>query len=454
MKQRQLGCTVGLLNYLLFLCCQSYANNAAIFLKTQKDARIASEKLQQQFKSISQDYNLKFDIESTTLLRPKVNEVIKALFQIQGFVDNRSSSCKYLFVDECAFAEAGRMERLLAGILPTLTTFKDSGIYYVSTPNGKEGNWWWNFLSRNNDKGTQIDEIARQVCEGKLFTKRKGFYHFVDKNNTIKIFMSYQLLPAFAHMSFDEYIEHRMQEYSLDRDTALQEYGLTFNSSTLTVFEEADVFSCKSQEKLWEDEPDIDPEVRYLASIDPNFGGDDFIVCYVFKIKGRKKWIAHRFRANKQPTDRSILTVSGILTTFKPFKVAIEKNSGGEVYCSRFKNAGWDVIEHNTSAQSKSKVISQLILSLQERNIEYSFDDPLVEELLQFKRLGQTQTGLFRYGAPPGLHDDCVMAAAIGNYYCEEWINNPAAYKPKHQQQTSDKEVFEKLKKSNKRRMF
>lgn len=65
------------------------------------------------------------------------------------------------------------------------------------------------------------------------------------------------------------------------------------------------------------------------------------------------------------------------------------------------------------TSESKQRLMEGLAVSIQKGTIYYP-EGPVVNELESFE-YQFTRTGV-RYGAPEGLHDDCVVALALVNF--------------------------------------
>lgn len=68
-----------------------------------------------------------------------------------------------------------------------------------------------------------------------------------------------------------------------------------------------------------------------------------------------------------------------------------------------------------TTNATKQRAIDELALAFERRAIKILDDDTLINELEAYTQ-ERLPGGAIRYGAPPGMHDDCVMALAIGWY--------------------------------------
>jgi len=73
---------------------------------------------------------------------------------------------------------------------------------------------------------------------------------------------------------------------------------------------------------------------------------------------------------------------------------------------------GFPVRPFMTTHQSKSQVIDDLALAFEQDMIRILNDPVLVNELEAYE-YHRTPSGLLSYGAPPNLHDDCVISLAL-----------------------------------------
>lgn len=61
---------------------------------------------------------------------------------------------------------------------------------------------------------------------------------------------------------------------------------------------------------------------------------------------------------------------------------------------------------------TKANLVESLSLAFERREIEILDDETLIGELLAYD-MERLPSGLIRYGAPEGFHDDCVIALAL-----------------------------------------
>lgn len=99
----------------------------------------------------------------------------------------------------------------------------------------------------------------------------------------------------------------------------------------------------------------------------------------------------------------------------RPEKVIVESNSIGSVYYDMLKKSlpGVQVEKFNTSNSSKCEIIDRLQAGFEHEEILIPDNEELLRELRGFEEQ-TTKSGLRTYNCPPPLHDDLVMALAIG----------------------------------------
>lgn len=101
---------------------------------------------------------------------------------------------------------------------------------------------------------------------------------------------------------------------------------------------------------------------------------------------------------------------------FRPTALAPERNSMGEPIVEQIARAPWCpplLLPFTTTNQSKALAVEAFALALEQEAVKVIPDPALVGELHAFEGT-RLPSGLIRYGAPEGMHDDTVMAAVIG----------------------------------------
>lgn len=107
--------------------------------------------------------------------------------------------------------------------------------------------------------------------------------------------------------------------------------------------------------------------------------------------------------------------VAAIAARFPGAPIVVERNSFGDVQAEELQRdaqIGDRVRTFNTTAASKSEAIEALVLAFEQGLIRIPRLPWLIDELLSYDSQRLPSGGL-KYGAPPGKHDDGVMALAI-----------------------------------------
>jgi hypothetical protein len=108
--------------------------------------------------------------------------------------------------------------------------------------------------------------------------------------------------------------------------------------------------------------------------------------------------------------------LQGLCERFRPVALAPERNSMGEPLIEDLARAEWcppAILPFYTTNASKAVAVEMFALALEVGAVRFIPEPVLTTELHAFAGT-RLPSGLIRYGAPKGGHDDCVMAAIIG----------------------------------------
>ena len=100
--------------------------------------------------------------------------------------------------------------------------------------------------------------------------------------------------------------------------------------------------------------------------------------------------------------------------------ILAEQNSIGGPVIEQLQREGLAVSPFVTTNSTKAQIIDALALAFERRELRILPDPVLIAELEAFES-ERLPSGLLRYGAPEGQHDDTVIAAALAN-----WAANPS----------------------------
>lgn len=114
-------------------------------------------------------------------------------------------------------------------------------------------------------------------------------------------------------------------------------------------------------------------------------------------------------------------TIARIVDALKKWnvrKVVVETNSIGGVYLGLLRRAiqgaglACQVVEFNTSNESKREAVENFVVQVQNRTIQLLDDNEQSIQMSAF-RMEKTPSGKITYNGTPGYHDDCIMATAF-----------------------------------------
>lgn len=97
---------------------------------------------------------------------------------------------------------------------------------------------------------------------------------------------------------------------------------------------------------------------------------------------------------------------------FKTKTIYPELNSIGIPMVEELQREEYKLHPFTTTNASKAEAVDALALAFERGDLKIVNDPVLVSELLAYEA-ERLPSGLLRYSAPPGMHDDCVMSLAI-----------------------------------------
>lgn len=155
------------------------------------------------------------------------------------------------------------------------------------------------------------------------------------------------------------------------------------------------------------------PGHAYVVSVD--WGKhEDFTVLAVWDLTFGH--LVHLDRFQQIDYTLQLGRLQAICERFRPLALVPERNSIGDVLIELIAQLPWSppaILPFTTTNASKALAVEGFALALEQRTIEI-LDDPVLIGELQAFEAERLKSGLLRYSAPEGGHDDCVMAVIIG----------------------------------------
>lgn len=140
---------------------------------------------------------------------------------------------------------------------------------------------------------------------------------------------------------------------------------------------------------------------------------NDFTVITVMDIENRAMVAFDRF--NQIDYTLQIGRLKAICERYKPQSIIAESNSMGEPIIEQLQREGLPVCPFQTTNASKANIIDALSLAFEQNDIRILNEPVLISELQAYEAT-RLPSGMLRYSAPEGYHDDCVMSLALALY--------------------------------------
>lgn len=275
----------------------------------------------------------------------------------------RGEGLDYLVMDECAFiAEEAWTEALRPALSDRL-----GRALFISTPKGR--NWFWRAFVRGQDGG---DEWAS--------------WQFPTGTN-----------PYIAHTEIEA------ARLSLPERIFRQEYLAEFIDDAGGVFRRVVDAATAIQQK--------EPTAGHKYAMGVDWGKhNDFTVLTLIDLDEQATVQIDRF--NQIDYQVQLGRLQALYERFKPITIVAERNSMGEPLIEQLQRQGLPVSAFNTTNATKTQVIESLALAFERGDLRILSDPTLIAELQAYE-MERLPSGLVRYGAPEGMHDDMVMSLAL-----------------------------------------
>jgi len=278
---------------------------------------------------------------------------------------------KFLVVDE-----AGRVDERAwtESLRPTLADQKGRALI-IGTPKGK--NWFYNEWTRGQDKAYPE-------------------------------YVSWQF-PTSANPLIDR-AEIDQARNTLPQNVFEQEWLAKFLDRNAGVFRNID--GCVRDYGVFPEAPAEGAEY---------FGGLDLARLQdftVLTILDRDRRVVYWDRWQHTSWEVQIQRVMDVTNRYKAL-IMVDSTGVGDPIYERLERAGLDVEPFKFTNESKKQLIETLSLAIERSMITFPDIPELVNELDIFE-YDMTPTGLIRYNAPDGYHDDAVVSLALANWALEK----------------------------------
>jgi hypothetical protein len=162
--------------------------------------------------------------------------------------------------------------------------------------------------------------------------------------------------------------------------------------------------------------PQAEPEEGHQYVIGVDWAKTvDFTVFVVLDVTARRMVALDRSNQVDYTVQRARLMA--LAETWKPVAIIAEANAMGTPIIEQLQRDDLPVRAFTTTNATKAVIIEGLALAFERHSIVILSDPTLIAELQAYES-ERLPSGLTRYNAPEGMHDDCVMALALAYYGC------------------------------------
>ncbi len=137
---------------------------------------------------------------------------------------------------------------------------------------------------------------------------------------------------------------------------------------------------------------------------------NDFTVLAVIDVTTKELVAMDRF--NQIDYQVQIQRLYALASRFQTKTLIPERNSIGEPLIEQLQRSGYKVHPWVATNASKMEVIDGLSLAFEKSELRI-LDIPVLLDELQAYEAERLPSGMLRYGAPEGYHDDCIIALAL-----------------------------------------
>lgn len=273
----------------------------------------------------------------------------------------RGEGLDFLVVDECAFVKEDAWTEALR---PALADRK-GGAYLISTPKGR--NWFWRAWTRGQDEGEEWHSWQLPTASNP----------YIDAGE----------IEAARGMLPERVFEQEFLAQFLDDAGGV--FRRVMDAATAT-------------------EAAAQPGEGYVIGVD--WGKhNDFTVLTVLTTDGQQVAID---RFNQIDYMIQLGRLRALADRYQPAAIVAESNSMGEPLIEQMQRDGLPVVAFQTTNATKTAAIDALALAFEQGTIRILPDPVLISELQAYE-MERLPSGLLRYSAPDGMHDDCVMSLAL-----------------------------------------
>ena len=397
-KSRQLGISETITNFMLWRACLNPGYLGLVFSKTQTDSSLIARRMKRMIESLG----LKTATENLTDI--EINGGGRILFRNSNPDSARGiESVVDVFLDELAFLETAK--EVYDSLAPSQQMVGDKArVFAVSTPNGKSGFYWDLLNSGNGDR--DIELLCKNASDG----SGEPYQHWIDNGNWAKVLIHWKTHPLYG--GNPNFLNDIHEKQKLSWQTINQEYNLSFQESETNYFSIEYIRNCAiGNSENYQDNG------FYFMGVDSATVGKDYAVCVVLKYENDMFSLVDLYRKREQSSEYHLYHIGELINKYNPVMVGVETNGGGQIWYEELSKNHYGVKFKRvvTTTDSKPAMLDRLKLMMESQRFIYPQNNPIVDELLNFKRNDK------KLEAASGKHDDVIMSVAFALTVAEIW---------------------------------
>lgn len=273
-------------------------------------------------------------------------------------------------------------------------------------PEGTAHPFWAMFASNNS---TSALGALKQAREQGTNCDIPGMVWWTDDEGWAKVIISSSAHPKYGQMSPEDYIQGVMDRRKIPRVIALREHALGIEQAGSGLFNDTAIEA--QGVGAWGGPV---PGRRYMAMVDPNFGGSDNFVALILDITDPTAQLVAEYAEADKSTEYSEGKTLELCDKYGVMAIAIESNSGGKIVVEDIqrKRPNLNVLLTLTSRSSKKTNTDRVALAVEQGQLIYPPDWQGKQEMRSFSAKDRE--------ASAGEKDDRVMALAAGFAHIDE----------------------------------
>lgn len=393
-KTRQLGATEYIASRLLHNAFNDPGYVAVVFSKTQDDSSDIAKRVRLMGLS-----HPDIHLESENVKDLKLVNGGRLIFKPStAYAARGIPSVSEIVFDECAFVPD--IDAIYSAALPSTEMLgSEARIILMSTPNGQQGFFWERLNEENGDRN--VLEMCRQIRTGET----DPIQHWTDAGGWCKFFVHWKAHPIYCNRP--NYLEEIKRQKKLTDRQLQQEYNLGFDESLNQVYKPELVKAAETGQWM----PPI-PRRKYLAAVDPSFGGEDFYTLQIWDVTSTPYQLVREYREHLKSKAYNLEKTVELLNQYRPAVVGVEGNGGGSLIAQELDQLLRTTPVETITTTNTNKITNtdRIALLLERGWVAFPPGCSLASELLNFR---ETLSGTRRTREAATGHDDGVMAMAI-----------------------------------------